>query len=644
MGLGLSLVLGGAGSAAIAAEPTWEPAPRADDFVDSIGVCTHWGYGDTPYGMAFVAAKQRLAQSGIRHVRDGSHPRELELWRELGVRTTLLSEPQHLSLEKQLAAWKANPGMLAMIEGPNEPNNFWTRANVRYKGEGWPKGCTLWQDDLYQAVRAEPALANVPVSSPTPIFDGPFILAPLNSFDYLALHPYAGGQMPSASIPWGGSTLRGAFALMGPDKDLKPLVATECGYHNCIASDRVIAGAQRGISETAGGRYFPRHFAEYWKAGFVRTFVYEFLDEFDRPDDPEAHFGLLRRDLTPKPSFTAVSNLISVLSESRWDRDALRWKRAEAPARACQLAIDGPASIHHTVLSRADGGVDVLLWQEVNSFDIKARKDLLPAPVPVTVRLTTAAAAVLYRPLGGIEIQQRWQPNTSFALDIPDEVVILRLATASPTGKPPAAPTDLTASTTAMSATLAWKSAGTPPAAFMVSRNGQYLATILPQPDGSASFNDNALIPGMGFPFAVRAVGANGLVSAAATVTARTPNQRPDLMVKSLVWEPAQPKPGDEVRFIATIANIGSAPTPAVVHGVAVSLDGKTICWSDTSREPLAPGAERVLKTNSGPAGKGTWTCTAGTFHVTATVDDVNRIDESNEQNNRSAPVTIEVK
>lgn len=253
LGLGLGMGAAQKGNAVVAGNLVWEPAPRADDFVDSIGVCTHWGFGDTPYGTAFDLARQRLGESGIRHLRDGPHPRELELWRDLGIRSTVVAEPQYAPLEQQIAAWKAAPRMLAMIEGPNEPNLFWAGSKVRYKGELWPTGLRLWQDDLYKAVRAEPSLAGIPVTSPTPIFEGSFLAAPLNSFDLLALHPYAGGQMPSTSIAWGGPTVRGAIALLGPDKDLKRMLATEGGYHNCVPSDRVIAGAQPGISEAAGG-------------------------------------------------------------------------------------------------------------------------------------------------------------------------------------------------------------------------------------------------------------------------------------------------------------------------------------------------------------------------------------------------------
>jgi hypothetical protein len=622
------------GSSTLAADLVWEPAPRADDFVDSIGVCTHWSYANTPYGKAYDSVKERLAESGIRHIRDGVSFRELELWRDLGIRTTIVSEPGDHDLGTFMAAWKANPEILDMIEGPNEPNQFWPMFNRRYKDQPWPDGVKLWQADLYHAVRAEPLLAHVQVTSPTPILAGGFWLVPLTNFDCIAFHPYADGSLPSSGVLWPGQKIRDALAFLGSGDEVKPLIATESGYHNCLSDHRVPAGGTPGISETAGGRYFPRMFAEYWNAGMGRTSSYELIDESINPNDPEANFGLLRHDGSPKPAFTAVSNLITLLSESHWDPAAHRRVRTDAPDRAFRLAIEGPSNVHHTLLSRADGHVDLLLWQEVSSFDLKTRADLSPEPEQVTVHLATPVAATLYRPGAGIQAQKNWNASNALVVSVPDEIVILRLAAPALREMPPAAPSDLAVSTTTTTATLRWHSQEPSPAAFVVSRLGRYLATVNPSANGTASFTDTALFCGLGFPYTVRAVGSNGLLSAPAEILARTPDYRPDLVVESISWDPVQPKPGDEVHFTGTIANRGTAPSPGVTHGLTFSINDKTVCWSDASHEPLAPGARRTLTANNGPDGKATWTCTEGTFSIKAIVDDFNRIEESNKDNN----------
>jgi hypothetical protein len=104
----------------------------------------------------------------------------------------------------------------------------------------------------------------------------------------------------------------------------------------------------------------------------------------------------------------------------------------------------------------------------------------------------------------------------------------------------------------------------------------------------------------------------------------------PDVVVESIALTPASPRAGDAVSFSALVKNIGSGPTPnGVTLGVGYTvLQGKTVAhqtWGAVAG-PLAAGAS----------------VTAGDFVVEAKVDDVNRFEESNENNNlRSLPFTV---
>ena len=117
----------------------------------------------------------------------------------------------------------------------------------------------------------------------------------------------------------------------------------------------------------------------------------------------------------------------------------------------------------------------------------------------------------------------------------------------------------------------------------------------------------------------------------------------PDLIVTDIGWSPANPVTGNAVTFNATIKNQGTAATPAgVIHGVSFWVDGTQVAWDGTSTASLAPGATRVLTASAGPNGPATWTATAGSHTVMAWVDDVNRMAESNENNNQfSEPLNI---
>ena len=115
----LALLLGTAFILTGPAHAAPEPAASADDFVDRIGFATHWGYTDTPYGYEYDKVKELLADLRVRHVRDGWHPRERELWEKYGIKTTLIVGPQQ-PLEKTLQTLRDNRDLISMVEGPND--------------------------------------------------------------------------------------------------------------------------------------------------------------------------------------------------------------------------------------------------------------------------------------------------------------------------------------------------------------------------------------------------------------------------------------------------------------------------------------------------------------------------------------------
>ena len=116
----------------------------------------------------------------------------------------------------------------------------------------------------------------------------------------------------------------------------------------------------------------------------------------------------------------------------------------------------------------------------------------------------------------------------------------------------------------------------------------------------------------------------------------------PDLVVVSVAWSPAQPATGQPVTFTAVVRNAGSEPTPEVTHGVGFAVDGEAVSWSSAQSAPLAPGEERTY-TADGGVGGAAWTATPGEHELEASVDDVDRIGETDNANNSlSASFTIE--
>jgi beta-glucanase (GH16 family) len=116
----------------------------------------------------------------------------------------------------------------------------------------------------------------------------------------------------------------------------------------------------------------------------------------------------------------------------------------------------------------------------------------------------------------------------------------------------------------------------------------------------------------------------------------------PDLVVTSVTALPANPTVGQAVTFSAVVKNQGTAATPAgTILGVLFYVDDGTATWSGNYSTSLAPGASVTLTATGGNTAS-TWTAVSGTHSVSATADDVNRIVESNENNNSlSTTVTV---
>ena len=227
------------------------------------------------------------------------------------------------------------------------------------------------------------------------------------------------------------------------------------------------------------------------------------------------------------------------------------------------------------------------------------------------------------------------------------EIAALEIYGTGSNGPPaiPPTPTGLAATAGSAQVLLSWNaSAGA--TSYSVYRgttsNGEG-ANALASGITATSFTDTGLANGTPYFYKVAAVNSAG-TSAQSTEVSATPTGSsgsglPDLIVSSLTWTPTNPNAGDHVVFTAVVTNQGTAATPAgTIVGVGFYLDGSTggaSVWEDTDTSSLAPGASVTLSATGGTAGVNYWTATVGTHTVTAWVDDVNRIAESNENNNK---------
>ena len=164
-------------------------------------------------------------------------------------------------------------------------------------------------------------------------------------------HMYPGGYKPSNEVSQITTAIRGSVPAT------KPLITTEAGYHNALNT----TNGHLPVPEDVAGVYTPRVLLEHYLRGDKRVYTYELLDEFDDPalTNPEAHFGLLHRDFTPKPAYTAMKNLLGLLSDP-------------GPAftpQALPIKVTGfPSDGKYVVTQKRNGQYVVLLWRDVSDL------------------------------------------------------------------------------------------------------------------------------------------------------------------------------------------------------------------------------------------------------------------------------------
>jgi hypothetical protein len=390
-------------------EPLTLQAKPSDAFADSVGVCIHLGYYDTAYGH-YDIIKQRLIQSGIRYVREGTNLSNTDILGKLkdlaasGIRCNLVLDPRQVSPEQAVTLVKMLGAAVVTVEGPNEPNLF--------DSDLFPDGIRDYQKRLYAALKSDPQTANVPILSPALAFPAEIAarLGPV-ACDFGAMHPYPGGQLPDAGLD---GVLK-ATQIVAPDK---PVMITETGYDTAIH----VTSGQPAVSEAAEAKYLPRLLLEAFNRGVSRSFIYEFSDEHPEPEmhDAEQHFGLLHTDGTPKPALTVISTMLHRLQD--------RGSFFQTHTLTVRLTGD-VTNLRHTLLQKRDGRRYLVLWVNGRSYNQNTQSDAAVSRQQITLDFA--------QPLQSIQVYRAARPETSirthgplntFTLDIADDPIVLEWA------------------------------------------------------------------------------------------------------------------------------------------------------------------------------------------------------------------------
>ncbi|TPW27922.1 hypothetical protein [Pararhizobium mangrovi] len=399
-----------------------------DDLLDSLGVNTHMWDANQSDGRRYDLLADRLLSLGVRNVRDSAGTnyeayagRLHELGRE-GVRFDLIVDPRDPArgVENGIAFARTVRGVLESLEGPNE----YDQSGV----EGWRDKLIAFQRSLFAESRAAFG-QDVKVLAPSFVDTAPYRKLPAigEAADCSNLHAYFSWHEPGTSgfgaewltgygsIPW---SMRKAKAQV-PDG---PVWVSESGYPTDVGR-----GSPWAVPESVAGRYIPRLWLGFYRAGARRIFLHELLDRPDMPEeDWPVKFGLLHDDqaMSPKPAYRALGAIIAVLTANT---------ASAIPFDASTLAVEKapPGCAWMTVRGRS-GTVYGLAWLEQPSWDGRSGQAAPAATGELRLRSDGLPQHALLHVLddtGAMTTRPVEPTGDTLTLPVTDRVSILELRT-----------------------------------------------------------------------------------------------------------------------------------------------------------------------------------------------------------------------
>jgi hypothetical protein len=346
-------------------------------------VNTHWSFLNV-YTSNYTGLKAKLAESGIRYIRDGcssaSRARVIDLHNNLGIRINMIPERR-----------KSGPGvqplnLTALPEALNEIKSEILNAVVSFEAPNeydlshgpdtdWVGSIKNYTILLSTIVKSDEMLRNIPIIGPSlTSLEAYEAVGNMDQYiDYANLHLYQWGYWPG-NEGWNGKgaipsiTYYVNFYAHQQSPSGKLVQTTETGYQDNLQN--------KGLSEVADGKYAVRAFAEFFRRGIYRTFKYELVNQ-DIPG-PEGAFGLLRNDLSEKPSFRAVKNLIAILSD----------KGPSFQPGTLNYILNGSTdNVRQMLFQKRNGDFYLMIWAELSCWNFTTQVDLYPLPQPVILTL-----------------------------------------------------------------------------------------------------------------------------------------------------------------------------------------------------------------------------------------------------------------
>jgi hypothetical protein len=383
-------------------------ALTAFQFTDSVGVNVHLGYGDTVYATQFPQIMQSMISLGVKHFRDVLNQAQpfqyqnAEALGKSGIKADWIMDINN-SASDIGSAYTNAPDATAGFEGPNEDDAA--------------AGPTIlaFMQLLHNTVQGNPATAAMPVIAPSFIQPASFAtqgnLSSLINFGNT--HDYFGTRNPETAPYGGGFYNCGGYGSMQFNICLaqvvsvgEPVVSTETGYESGT-----------GLSDAIIGRYEVRTLFESLNLGINRTYLYELIDEPSSGD-----WGLLTGSFAPRPAYTAIKNLLSLLQDVNFAQ----------PGKLDYTLAGQTQNVNQVLLQKSNGGFYLAIWLGLQDADPDNPSSIYNvAPQNVTLTANTpvgGATTYILDDSGNMTSTSAQLTNGSLPIAVTDRITLVALS------------------------------------------------------------------------------------------------------------------------------------------------------------------------------------------------------------------------
>lgn len=380
-----------------------ERAVRASDFVESIGVATHFWVttGGGAEGEKPNAVLTKIKQLGVRFYR-GYYANSFKNYGLKGIGWIDTRKDGVLDvngIRQSLDRYRGYENELIALEGPNEYDTSGDR-------DKWNRLRT-YTTEMARQIRSRPNLRSLPILGPSmaSAFDTYKQLTSVRqSVDRANIHPYAGELRPESfwdDVPSNGRYVDVWMREARPASATQQVWATEVGWNQ--------------PPESVQAKYAPRTFAWFYKRGIPRTMLFQMVDGGDG-----GKWGLLRQDLSEKLAYRSLKNFIGVINDQN---------NRFSPSTLDYQLVGDTSNIETLLLQKGNGTFDLLIWQAKSCWDRDKKIELRNPNRNLVLRLPKRVrSAKLYLPLQSANPIQSLRSTSSVSLAVPDHLMIVELA------------------------------------------------------------------------------------------------------------------------------------------------------------------------------------------------------------------------